>query len=326
MNNLTSYKEAIRTNPIIENNIDSYLLPRPNFHKTISSIMGIYPASLEKSISYNYFQIEFSPETYGVLAKKAVVSNPNNNKDNINIGGTITNYAFGSSFIKEILTRVKSKYFLGSINQMCGIVSLAVGGAILQIPVLNLLTYWQELNSEVSRPGHTILLADGGQYDDGGTTVLLSKKIKNFFILISAGEILNPSEGKYPKELTDPFGKNSSKQQRNSEPVLYPNEFELTALSIYESPTGIYTKKYLTLEAPINGVTLYKVNINLWIKELNPIPKEIVPLIPLIPNFPYNIIQSTSLLPIQANCYLYSMQYITANYIGPLVRRIKREC
>jgi hypothetical protein len=101
----------------------------------------------------------------------------------------------------------------------------------------------------------------GVNYDDTGITYLLSKKTKHAIVYISCGNILkvvnndpfNP-ESEIAKPLKQIFIPTPEFELLNKQPQLNPADYPDTVLGIYNSPNGIYRRKYTTVSNDIEGI------------------------------------------------------------------------
>jgi hypothetical protein len=332
---------TVLKNEEIRKKIDSVYLLRPDFPDTYTTIMGSWP-QVSGNGEYNYFNLNMNSNSYGAIARDAYVENPKDANEKIHIGERISNYAFGSKLIevidskeKIILSEVNGVQSLASLNQMVGLASCAFAPFFnfSNNSTLNLLNTRYNINSEITNPNQKAFLSDGGQYDNSGILSLVALRTQHIFAVISAGERILPAEGKYPKQLTDPFALSKGSEKRNLSAVLNPNDFDATVAGILASESGVFTKKYSTLESEINGsvipsyevsITWIYIDISTWQSNIkNPVLKRLVD---FIPSFPFNnsIFQRINLLPVTANAYNYYMAYIAYNYLAPILSSIDR--
>jgi hypothetical protein len=291
---------------------------------------------------YTFFPMAMNSKTAGVIANQAIISG--NAFDSFEIGGTITNYACGGIIKstdekKNAIIELSSVYQLMSINQMVGNSSSAVLQVFNNIEIFDIFAHTLYLSSEKTNPSQEIFNNDlAVNYDESGITYLLSQKTKHIICYISCGDkiIINDNDpyhpnNKIPKSILDIFSITQYDLVVNLKPELNRDDYPDTILGISNSPNGIYRRKYITVANDIDGIEEYEVeitwvyfNVTEWKSLLNPISKFFLDL--GAPNWPYlnNIIEKTSLFPLQSNAYFYYISWQFLTFIYPYILSIKK--
>jgi hypothetical protein len=337
-------KDLQNVDPKIFELIDTIYVLRENFPECICMTGSYVPVvSGLQSSEYTYFPLAMTSETDGVVTKHAVVSG--DNFDSFEIGGAISNYASGGQLLenygnKNILVEMKSVYHMMSLNQMIGNASSAGINEFNNVPILNIFSHKILLNSEKTVPNQLTFTYDIGiNYDLAGISYLLSKKYKHIICYVTCGEQLivfdnnaNDPRNVVPFVLLDIFARTDIDSGiYNKSPMLRLEDYDETILGIYNSPNGIFRKKYITPLSEINGIEPYEVEItfvylkvNEWLNKLDPVCKFFLTL--GIPRWPFtnNIFERVTIFPIQANAYLYYLGYQFKEFLADYIKKIRQ--
>jgi hypothetical protein len=345
LKNMAEFRRLQQEEPELLEKLEFVYVLRNNFPECVCMTGGYVPGTYGyTNDQYTYFPVAMTSETDGVVAKRAILSG--HNFETFEIGGSITNYASGGYLTsldkpesKEIIVEMKSVYHLMSLNQMVGNGSAAGIDFFNNNAQYNILAHRLFLNSEKTVPNIIYNTYDLGiNYDLSGISYFLSKKTKHIIVYVTCGEKMNvinqdpQNPNNYiPYVLLDIFSKtNIDPEIQNKEPMLQLKDYDETVLGIFNSPTGVFVKKYITPSSAINGIEPYEVEImwvyprpQEWLEKLNPIVRFFLTF--GVPKWPFtaSFVERVMIFPIQANAYLYYLNYQFKNHIADYIKKVK---
>jgi len=325
----SSLDETLNQNPNIKDSIENSFIKRDDFPEFSVLSTGISKYGKVRTT----FPIEYTADKVGFLCDTMPST----------IGGQVSNYAWNSDTCKingnRIISSQTVKYNLTSINQMVGISSFMFNPSFIKDSESNLFpTQKCTVNSE----NNSILVGDGGIYDNSSISSALARKIPHIFLFITDGG-LNLVKDEYPQSLLHIFGMNKGGLVDSSRCAYLDSHYFMSTIKGIEDSqynkyamnhqkqwnTPVYTDEYICNNVIVSGVSSYKVKIT-WVLSMrtyqyqNKLPRNVYNLIETLPNYP-NFVKDNNktafynLTPQQANSILSLNSWIAKEILTPLI-------